>query len=188
MRVFLAVDVPQRIQLGISRLQEALSGRGIGNIRWTQPAGIHLTLQFCGEISSATLRSLSEALAPGAPILPFRAGIGQLGTFPPRGAPRVLVLSLAESEGLVKLAAWIAERTESAGIPRESRHFSPHLTLGRFRAGARPIPPGHLEISEELVAEHFEVDRFTIFQSHLGPGGARYEPLEEFPLLGGRAS
>ncbi|MCI0657358.1 MAG: RNA 2',3'-cyclic phosphodiesterase, partial [Acidobacteria bacterium] len=94
MRVFVAVDIPDPLRLGISKLQEQLSGRGVRDIRWARPSGIHLTLRFCGEIPAETLKLLLEALAPGAPLHPFRAALGQLGTFPPRGVPRVLILSL----------------------------------------------------------------------------------------------
>jgi RNA 2',3'-cyclic 3'-phosphodiesterase len=187
MRVFIAVDTPETIQRGIGKLQESLSDRGVRDLRWTRPSGIHLTLRFCGEISPATLGLLSEALAPGAPVHPFRARLGSLGTFPPRGSPRVLVLSLAASEGLEKLAAWVSERAEAVGIPHDPRRFHPHLTLGRFRSGARRIPPQWLETSSDLSQEEMEVDRFTIFQSHLGPEGARYQALAEYPLLGGAA-
>ncbi|MCI0409273.1 MAG: RNA 2',3'-cyclic phosphodiesterase [Acidobacteria bacterium] len=188
MRVFLAVDIPDRIQIGISKLQELLSDRGVRDIRWARPSGIHLTLRFCGEIPAETLRLVSEALAPPAPTLPFRVAIGSLGTFPPRGLPHVLVLSLVDREELKNLAAWVGARCEAAGIPRESRRFHPHLTLGRFRAGARPIALQLLEISTDLAGEEFEVDRFKIFQSHLGPDGARYQALAEFPLLAGSGS
>jgi RNA 2',3'-cyclic 3'-phosphodiesterase len=188
MRVFLAVHTPERIQRGISRLQELLSDRGVRDIRWLRPSGIHLTLRFCGEIPPETLGLLSQVLSPGAPILPFRARLGPLGTFPPRGSPRVLVLSFAESEGLEKLAAWVGERAEAAGIPHERRPFHPHLTLGRFHPGSRRIAPQRLENPSDLAQEEMEVDRFTIFQSHLGPEGARYQALTEFPLLGGSAS
>jgi 2'-5' RNA ligase len=118
----------------------------------------------------------------------FRIRLGQLGTFPPRGRPRVLVLTLSESAKLQDLAAWVEKRCEAAGIPRESRRFNPHLTLGRFRAEDNPRAPQPLEISQELSGEVIEVERFKIYQSHLHPDGSRYQALAEFPLLGGGAS
>jgi 2'-5' RNA ligase len=184
MRVFVAVDIPERIRLGISKLQDLLSGRGVREIRWARPSGIHLTLRFCGEISPETVRRLSEAFAPGAPMHPFRAALGQLETLPPRGAPRVLVISLAESAGLERLAEWVGKRSEAAGIPPELRRFHPHLTLGRFRSGARRISPQPPEVWQDLSQQEVDVDRFKIFQSHLAPEGSRYEALAEFPLLG----
>jgi len=188
MRVFVAVDIPEPLQLGISRLQEALSGRGLRGIRWARPAGIHLTLRFCGEIPPETVRLLSESLAPGAPMARFRTRLEQLGTFPPRGRPRVLVITLSESAELQDLATWVGKRCETAGIPRESRRFHPHLTLGRFRAEDHPRAPQPLEISQELSREVIEVERFKIYQSHLHPDGSRYQALAEFPLLGRGAS
>jgi len=187
MRVFVAVDIPERIRLGISKLQDFLSGRGVREIRWTRPSGIHLTLRFCGEIPPETVRLLSEACAPGAPVYPFRVALSRLETFPPRGLPCVLVISTAESAGLQKLAEWVGKRSEAVGIPTELRRFHPHLTLGRFRSGARRLSAQPGELGEELSRQEMEVDRFKIFQSHLGPDGARYEVLAEIPLLGENA-
>ena len=188
MRVFVAVDIPESLQAGISRLQDLLSGRGLRGIRWARPSGIHLTLRFCGEIPPETVRLLSESLAPGAPMARFRTQLGQLGTFPPRGRPRVLVITLSESAELQDLASWVGKRCEIAGIPLESRRFHPHLTLGRFRTEDNPRAPQPLEISQELSREVIEVERFKIYQSHLHPDGSRYEALAEFPLLGRGAS
>jgi 2'-5' RNA ligase len=188
MRVFVAVDIPDPLRLGISKLQEQLSARGVRDIRWARPSGIHLTLRFCGEIPAETLKLLLEALAPGAPLLPFHAALGPLGTFPPRGAPRVLILSLVDSEEMNHLAAWVGMRCEAAGIPREARRFHPHLTLGRFRAGVRRMAQQIQEVSQNLAGVEIGVDRFKIFQSHLGPDGARYQALAEFPLLARSAS
>jgi len=118
----------------------------------------------------------------------FSAQLGQLGTFPPRGRPRVLVITLSESAQLQDLASWVGERCEIAGIPHESRRFHPHLTLGRFRTEDNPRAPQPLEISQELSREVIEVERFKIYQSHLHPDGSRYQGLAEFPLLGRGAS
>jgi 2'-5' RNA ligase len=181
MRIFLAVDLDEGLRSRIGRVQQSLAREGISGIRWTNPDGIHLTLRFCGEVSPGRVARLQESLAPGAPHSPFSLRMGGLGTFPARGAPRVLFLSVAPSDPLDSLAAWVEERVVTAGLAREPRPFHPHLTLGRFRPGTPPVPslsaaPGELG--------QLTVDRIVLFESRLTPGGARYEALQSLPLLG----
>ena len=184
MRIFLAVDLNPPIRSGIAAVQDSLAREGIRGIRWVNPGGVHLTLHFCGEISGETMERLSRAIAPGVPISPFSIGIGGLGTFPQKGAPRVLFVAAKDAAPLEKVAAWVEDRVASAGLPREARPFRPHLTLGRFRPGARPLDRDLLEggIARDLGT--LAVDRIVMFRSHLEPGGARYEALRAFPLLG----
>lgn len=184
MRIFLAIDLNPPIRSGIAAIQDSLAREGIREIRWVNPGGVHLTLHFCGEISGETVERLSGAMAPGVPVRPFAVGIGGLGTFPPRGAPRVLFVAAREADPLLKVAGWVEDRVASAGLPREARPFHPHLTLGRFRPGARPPDRGLLEAPAARDLGMLPVDRVTMFRSHLEPGGARYEALHQFPLLG----
>ena len=184
MRIFLAVDLNESIRSGIAAIQGSLARDGVRGIRWVSPGGIHLTLRFCGEVSPETADRLTGALAAGVPSPPFSDGMGGLGTFPPRGAPRVLFVAAKEAAPLAKLAAWVEGRVVSAGLPREPRPFHPHLTLGRFRPGARPLGRDLLEISCARDLGPLLVDRIVMFQSHLEPAGARYEALQSFPLAG----
>ena len=184
MRIFLAVDLNETLRTGIAAVQRVLSREGIAGVRWADPAGIHLTLRFCGEISRETVQRLIQALAPSAPHAPFPIRLGGLGTFPPKGSPRVLYLAVMEPGSLGPLAAWAEQRVVSAGLSREARPFHPHLTLGRFRPGARPVSRGILDLPEAGELGTLSVERIILFESHLGPGGARYEALQSIPLEG----
>jgi 2'-5' RNA ligase len=184
MRIFLAVDLDQSLRSKIGAVQRALGREGISGIRWTDPGGIHLTLRFCGEMSRETADRLGQSIAPGAPHSPFSIRIGGLGTFPPRGSPRVLFLSVREAGPLVPLAKWVEERVVAAGLPRETRPFHPHLTLGRFRPGAPVLSRGIPGASADEDLGTLSVDRIIMFESHLGAGKPRYEALKILPLLG----
>ena len=184
MLIFLAVDMNESIRSGIATIQDSLARDGIRGIRWVNPGGVHLTLRFCGEVSPETVDRLTRALAPGVPCPPFSVGIGGLGTFPLRGAPRVLFVAAKEAAPVAKVAAWVEDRVVSAGLPREPRPFHPHLTLGRFRPGARPLDRELLETSCARDLGPLPVDRIVMFESHLEPAGARYEALQSFPLVG----
>jgi 2'-5' RNA ligase len=184
MRIFLAVDLDASLRSGIAAIQQLLYRKEIPGIRWSRPDGIHLTLRFCGEVSGSTVDRLVQALAPGAPYPPFSIRIGGLGTFPPGRAPRVLFLAVHDTGSIGSLAAWVEERSVSAGLSREPRPFHPHLTLGRFREGTRRLARELLEPSPAWDLGELRVDRIVMFESHLGSGGARYTALQSFALLG----
>ncbi len=186
MRIFLAVDLDESIRSGITHVQGSLAREGVRGVRWVNPEGVHLTLRFCGEVSPETVERIREALAPGVPHPPFSVGLGGLGTFPPRGAPRVLFVAAREAAMLAEVAAWVEGRVVSAGLPREPRPFHPHLTVGRFRPGARPLDRDLLGIPCARDLGPLAVDRIVMFRSHLEPSGARYEALQSFPLTGPR--
>ena len=186
MRLFIAVEIPQPIRDDLGRLQSSLQSE-LPDVRWSKPEGIHLTLRFLGETSPERLTALRDRLDPGAPFSAFRCGLGRLGCFCSRGRPRVLFVALDGTEPLAAVAAWIEEKCEGAGFARESRPFSPHLTLGRFKESARRAP-ALAELPAPLAGAAILVERFVLFRSILGPQGARHEPLADFPLLGGAAA
>ncbi|HET9555052.1 MAG TPA: 2'-5' RNA ligase family protein, partial [Anaeromyxobacteraceae bacterium] len=88
---------------------------------------------------------------------------------------------------LAALEADLSARLAPLGFPPEGRPFAPHLTVGRARqpggvrglAAALQAPMGPLAWpARELV----------LFESHLGPGGARHVPLRRAPLGGPAAT
>ncbi|MGH8948904.1 MAG: RNA 2',3'-cyclic phosphodiesterase, partial [Acidimicrobiia bacterium] len=122
------------------------------------------------------LAALDEAdLGP-----PFDVMLGEMGAFPrPKSAT---VIWLAVSKGLTRLeelAAAAEEATQRAGLGSEDRPFRAHLTLSRVRPA---------EDTSGLLASFPGADlgwrcgSVVVYRSHLGRGGARYEPLETFPL------
>ena len=77
-----------------------------------------------------------------------------------------------------RLAAVVEESVEAAGFAPEDRPFRSHMTLSRLRpdqdvtAVLEAVPPVGLAMA---------VDRVVLYQSHLGPGGPRYEEVESLP-------
>jgi len=72
---------------------------------------------------------------------------------------------------------------ELLGIARETREFNPHLTLARFER------PGDAEPVRRALAESAAIEfgrsverEFYLYQSKLGPGGAKYMRIAAFPF------
>jgi RNA 2',3'-cyclic 3'-phosphodiesterase len=103
-----------------------------------------------------------------------------LGAFPNPRRATVIWLGVTRGEDrLTELADLCEEAAQSAGFPPEDRPFHPHLTLSRVRPAEKVVD---LLASEPPPPIRTTVDRVTLFRSHLGRGGAVYEPIEEFPL------
>jgi len=99
-----------------------------------------VTLAFLGEVSESTMDNLMTGLgAVEAPVLGL--AIAGAGTFPDRGAPRVLWAGLTgDLPALTALAKTGARRARHARIRLDRKPFRPHLTLGgRLGDPAEPV-------------------------------------------------
>jgi 2'-5' RNA ligase len=179
-RLFLAVDLPGDARERLAaHLRDALGGRALPG-RAVAPASWHLTLRFLGDTPPAQRADVGRAMAESDPGDSFTLGFGGLGAFPRPARATVLWLGVEEgAERLGTLAAVAEEAARRAGFAAEERPFSAHLTLARIRP-AQDVRP----LLERVPSfrERIRVDAVVLFRSHLGPGGARYEAVERFPL------
>ena len=183
MRAFIAVDLPAELRVELGRWQEKLrkSARGA---RWVRPEGIHLTLKFLGEISSAQVIEVSKILSTLPRIAPFEIHFKGFGFFPHARRPRVLWVGIEPSPTLEALAAQVDKSLETVGFAREQRAFKPHLTLARFRV-PRPQPEIEEAISTNgpTVLGPITVREFFLFESILRSQGPEYRKLARFPAI-----
>ena len=185
MRLFVAVDFsPDAIEQAV-RVAGALRRRASGNLRWVPPASMHLTVRFIGHVAEraeALIAALSEPLA----FDPFEMALGGCGAFPPTGAVRVVWIGLRSGAAeLTRLSAIMDERVRPFGFEPEERPFSPHLTLARAGRNER-IPRQFREVLAQVAVRPAvtHVAQAVVYQSHLSPRGARYEPVAAIPFTG----
>jgi RNA 2',3'-cyclic 3'-phosphodiesterase len=178
MRLFTAVDLPSEILLRLERLVSAL--RSEAPIKWSPLDNLHVTTKFIGQWPEARLAELDEALQSIAPRDPFEVELKTLGWFPNVRSPHTFWIGVHGRE-LHELARETEERLEPLGIARETREFSPHLTLARIKT---PVPLRRLR---EKVAEmqpaalgHFRVSRFALYRSDPGSNASIYRKLREY--------
>ncbi len=194
MRLFVAIDLPPAWKDALVELQErmrrALAGEEGANsekIRWVRPDGIHLTLKFLGEVETARVEGIREALASAVPKAPaLRLSLGGAGAFRDRSAPRVLLATIGgDTARLQELAERIDLGMHSAGFDRERGSFQPHLTLARLNQSAAPeireLIGGLTGRVKPSQVEDFAVPEVHLIRSHLGREGARYEKIAMFP-------
>jgi 2'-5' RNA ligase len=187
-RVFLAMDLPEELKEQLVAIQTRLKHH-LEGVRWVRPEGIHVTLKFFGNIFDKDIDRIAEVVAPLAKDTRVVALTGEgVGAFPRLERPRVLWLRVkGDVERLVGLQGAIETKLEEYGYKKETRRFSPHLTLGRAKSSRGMI----IGVSEAVArgdtysAGSFVSEGLTLFKSDLTPGGAVYTALKYFPFAGG---
>ena len=120
-------------------------------------------------------------------IEPFDLVFEEIGAFPNAEHPRTLWVGVSEGvEESTDLAEAIDAELAEIGFPRESRRFTPHLTIGRVKKGAHEDDSGLDAFLLPAKGPAFfgvsSVDSVTLFSSELSRGGPKYEPLAEIGL------
>lgn len=184
-RSFIAVDIDAQVIAKLAAMIEQLKPQLTG-VRWAAPGNIHLTLKFLGNIEESKINPIADALRSRLRLFrPFSISVKALGVFPGPRQPRVLWVGLSSAR-LATLASEVEFALRPLGFTPESRAFTPHLTIGRWREKS----PAPASLTMELAkwrASYFgdsEVAHVRLMQSVLGPGGAEYRPLAVVPFRG----
>ena len=188
-RIFCAIELPQtarRLALDhIARLKEKVPH---AKASWARDANLHLTLKFLGEIPTASVADFSKAVSLAVTNLqPFSIRLGQTGSFPARGQPRVLWIGLDDlSSGLARLHARLEEESARVGFAKETRPFHPHLTIARLRQAdnARALAVAHKQIEFDPV--EIAVAELLVIRSELSSEGSKYTVVSQHPFFGVR--
>jgi 2'-5' RNA ligase len=187
MRCFLALPL---LEPALDDAQRALSllQRQIGAVRWARPETLHLTVHFFADVSDAKMQTALTAVAPVvARAEPFEIALDKLGSFPPRGWPRVLWLGASHvSPEVPAFAQRCRSALAEAGFAVDDRPFTAHCTLGRPRT---PWPREARDAWEAAVKGYqqesrFVADRLVLYESTIAPGGAIYTERASHRLQG----
>lgn len=180
MRLFTGLDLPADLVARLDQLLDRL--RPTARIQWSPPANLHITTKFIGEWPEPRLEELKSALGALEPRPPISVHIRKVGFFPNPHAPRVFWCGI-EAPGLEALAAATDRATAALGIPRETRAFSPHLTLARIkeRLNLQPLREAIASLPSLDFGE-FVGAGFYLYESSLRPGGSVYTKLAKWKL------
>ncbi len=179
-RLFIAVDIDERTRGQVAGISKAVRVATDGRLKasWVRPERMHLTLCFFEGADAALEARIVRALEPLSEP-PFDLSFGGLGFFPERGSPRVVWLGVQRGgDELHRIQQTLQARLR---IPPEREGFRPHLTLARVRERVSRARFGKtVEIAAS--AGPSRIDRVTLYESRLSPGGPRYVPIAEAPL------
>lgn len=181
LRLFIAVDVPPDVRGLVDGVIAPWRAR-FPSGRWVPIDNWHVTLVFLGATSPDLVEWIASALTEEMAEAPsFRCRVEGLGAFRSTRRARVLWAGLRDDDGaMARLADRLGVALAREFTP-ERRKLTPHLTVARFD------PP--VELGEELGrvilrSEPFEVDRITLYRSHLRRPWPVYEPVAVFPFPG----
>jgi RNA 2',3'-cyclic 3'-phosphodiesterase len=179
-RLFVALAIPASVREGLAALITEM--RSVApKAKWIRPENLHVTLKFMGEAPPEKLDAIGDALASVRSAAPVEVQFRSLGFFPNQKRARVLWAGVEASANLTPLAAAIDAAVAAVGFPKETRAFTPHLTLARFDPPG--LPPAWSRATVENLTHDFGTLRtgtFHLIQSKLKRSGAEYTTLRSF--------
>jgi 2'-5' RNA ligase len=200
-RAFLAVELSQELRAELATVQQELKHRiepemkrGT-RISWAQTASIHLTLKFLGDMDEQVIDPLRIAVeqvigSQVSVIVPLE----RLGIFPHPQNPRVLWIGPsenwekgAEAKRVAEIHGAIEQACEGLRFLRETRPFSPHLTLARIKVGERHVGVALAKagvLDRPLSLGSLVVEAVVLMKSELKPTGSVYTKLWDVRLSG----
>jgi 2'-5' RNA ligase len=182
MRTFIAIDLPETVRARVRQLLEALRPTARA-LRWSRPEGLHITLKFLGEVPPQKVDLVQQTLLAMPRTGPIGISIRGAGFFPNEKRPRTFWLGIEAGAGLAGLTAQLDSELSRLGLPRETRPYSPHLTLARI-AGDVPLQDLHhtLQSMAPVDMGTFTATEYHLYKSQLAPGGSIYTRLAAIPL------
>ncbi|HHY81928.1 MAG TPA: RNA 2',3'-cyclic phosphodiesterase [Clostridiales bacterium] len=180
-RVFIAINFSNEVRLYLSNMQQKLKAVcKSGN--FSHPDNLHLTLRFIGSTGTDGIEKLKAAIDEAARNSRiFEMSLSGLGQFASRDK-HIIWAGIRYSRKLEELYNNLQAALEKAGYPKETRKFTPHITLAR-----EVIPESSL--SETLDAANVSdeirmvVDRIYLMESTRVNGKLKYITLYSKHLL-----
>ncbi|MGO8950196.1 MAG: RNA 2',3'-cyclic phosphodiesterase [Ktedonobacterales bacterium] len=191
-RTFVAVELGPPLDVELAKRVHDLRQR-CPALRWVDPANIHLTLTFLGDLDETQLANATEAaLAAATRCRPFCLYLDGLGTFGSPQMPRVVWAAVnGDLPVLHRLQVDLLRELAQRKLPADDHPFSPHLTLARLKQRLSDADSQQLR---KVLAKPREsqpnattmwVEHIAVMKSQLAQPSARYTRLVACPLLGG---
>ena len=179
-RSFISIDLDDpQVQSALEQVTSTLLGLG-ADLKPVARENIHITIKFLGSVDKAKLDSVKNALGQ-VHFQRFPLEVRGTGAFP--NMRHISVVWIGLGAGWTKVEQ-IYEQTETQlstlGFPRESRGFSPHVTIARVRTPRRRDELANL--LQKLSEKDFgvmDVKALRLKQSVLQPSGPKYSTLYE---------
>lgn len=184
-RIFIAINLPEDVKKELASHQQKWPELPI---RWTRPENIHITLAFLGYLSDEEVaevcKIVAEVVSKNQPL--FINLIKILYGPPKKMPPRMVWVEGEQSKELTKLKNDLDNALSAgSGYQKETRPYTPHITLGRIRQWEfRQIEPEDRPQVETDLSLGFDVSSIEVMESFLKRGGAEYTVLETCDLKG----
>lgn len=178
-RLFLGIPLPPAARDDLAEqlrrsFPEGLPGRAVPPENW------HLTVRFLGATGQDAADRIRAELATATLGGGFSLALRELGAFPRPARANVIWLGAREGgDAMRRLVDTVGDALRRAGIARDERPYSAHVTLTRL---PRPADVRPLLAAAGSPALRLRIEEVVLFRSHLGNGPPRYEPVQRLPL------
>ena len=174
-RAFVALELPVEIRDRLKGAQENLR-QCSARLAFVEPALIHITLKFLGEVAEKDLPRVSEALR-SVRFRQFPVTVGTVTVNNPKRPHTVWCTVIDGGEGK-KLFSHVEEVLAPFGFEQETRMFTPHATLARVKTPDPSLFPV-LRAMEGTTYGDCLIRGMKLKKSILTPRGPLYEDLME---------
>lgn len=184
MRLFVALDLPDRLADGVAAAQDPF--RDAGGLRFTDPAQAHATVKFLGETDPDRLPSVVDAVETAvddADVSPYDVTVGGYGVFPSIEYISVVWTGFRDGTAeTTRLHEAVERETTALGFDAEDHEFTPHVTLARMNDARGK------ELVQRVVRERdpdvgsFRVEQLRVKESTLTDDGPVYDTVARVGL------
>lgn len=177
------VGVPLQAEPTIQGILESLA-TSRADLKVVQPANLHATLSFLGDVPDDARGPLAGALDRAVEgVAAFDARLSGIGAFPHARRPRIVWMGIEDPRPLVALATRVRASLAQAGYAGDDKEFRAHITLARTRSerNLAELVAWLRDHAHDPLPE-FHVTDARLYRSVLGPAGPTYETLHAASL------
>jgi 2'-5' RNA ligase len=186
MRLFVSIDLPDRLAEGVADAQERFADAE--GLRFVDPTQAHLTLFFLGDTDPDRVGEIESALeraVADAGVDPFELRVGGFGVFPSPEYISVVWAGVRDGGGAAettRLHERIEDELTAMGFEADDHAFTPHVTLARMddARGKDLVQRVVGETDPDIGA--FRVEEVRLTESTLTEDGPEYETVASIGL------
>ncbi|MDD4137016.1 MAG: RNA 2',3'-cyclic phosphodiesterase, partial [Methanoregula sp.] len=174
---FVALELSGEIREQLKEAQQVLRGC-FARLTFVDPALIHITVKFLGEVDDKKLVQVQDALKT-ITVAPFPVTAGCVTVNNPK-RPHTVWCTIDDGGNGERLLALIEPALSPLGFAREDRRFTPHATVARVKS---PDPTLFSALSQlrDRTYGSCTISGMKLKKSTLTPRGPVYEDLIEVP-------
>ncbi|MEA2104778.1 MAG: RNA 2',3'-cyclic phosphodiesterase [Candidatus Cloacimonadota bacterium] len=183
MRLFLAIDFPNRIKKRIYENVSILKSYIPKGIKWVEEENLHITFKFLGEVQPSLLDEICNSVQKITDRFPpFKTKFGKIEVVPNYHNPRVIWYDIIENNQVAQnIFKEIESNLNAIGFEKSHRSLKLHSTLGRIRF-VQNIEWEKIIAKTQKIIKDVPCSKLTLFRSQLTPKGPIYT-VEKIFLL-----
>lgn len=179
-RIFIGIKAPDDMKEDLVKIQQELKLAEL-KAKFVESENLHINLKFLGNTPQEEIEKISFAIQNSAEkFQKFNVSVNGLGVFPELKNPRVIWAGVS-SEELINFHSILEKNLSEIGIPKDSRKFTPHITLARISSANKAELEKTMHAHKDNIGD-FEVSEISMIESELSEKGPKYSDLRKFRL------